>query len=706
MELSQLVKDWVRNVALHQGMPDPDASNTGARIFTFGSFRLGVNGPGADIDTLAVTPAHIRRERDVFGLADPQTGMQTPRENVLVHILEENQYADSIVAVADAYVPIIKMTYRDVEIDLLCASLSMNRIPASFDILEDTVLRNVDEATQRSINGVRVTDAVLRLVPNIANFRTTLRAIKLWAKRRSVYSNSLGFLGGVAWAILTARICQLYPNAAPSFLLSRFFRIYDEWKWGASGATPVLLCAISKGIPNLGFKVWSPGARENARHIMPVITPSFPSMNTTHNVSRFTLQAMKSEIAHAKAVVDAIVNSPTDDAGVSSAGGAVPNTVDPGIGGEGGSGGKVSPGVAAWQKLFQKTTFFGDFMFYLAVDVFADDSAAFSRWKGLVESKLRFLLHRLDEEQYVTEVRPYPDGLAGNPDLPVSCGVTFFFGVKFAPPPKSTDGARRQRDITAPVKLWRRNHVDPWPDRTAAMHLNVTPVKVTPLNNCMPEFVREAGLVPADPANLRPKKKKKVKKKRPANAPAEGEPSAKEAKTGAHVAGTATAAPAVVGGVAAAVSGAGGGGGTGGGEGGEVKSSADGNPSGQVVLGEGAKNGDGGGGSNGTGAPANGNANGMDGGTASGSGAGVSVSRKEISGNGEAADTTSVDDDGEEAAPEQSAAERMRARSLARGGVSKQVVSDELEVASSANAGGVTRERKMTVKMQQHGEQK
>lgn len=45
----------------------------------------------------------------------------------------------------------------------------------------------------------------------------------------NIYSNILGFLGGVSWAMLVARTCQLYPNAVASTLVYKFFLVFSKW---------------------------------------------------------------------------------------------------------------------------------------------------------------------------------------------------------------------------------------------------------------------------------------------------------------------------------------------------------------------------------------------------------------------------------------------------------------------------------------------
>lgn len=87
-------------------------------------------------------------------------------------------------AVEEAFVPVIKMNFDGIEIDLLFARLNLKEIPDNFDLRDDSLLKNLDPKCVRSLNGCRVTDEILRLVPNIESFRLALRAVKLWAKSK------------------------------------------------------------------------------------------------------------------------------------------------------------------------------------------------------------------------------------------------------------------------------------------------------------------------------------------------------------------------------------------------------------------------------------------------------------------------------------------------------------------------------------------
>ncbi|GKF20682.1 nuclear poly(A) polymerase 1-like protein, partial [Tanacetum coccineum] len=112
-----------------------------------------VHGPGADIDTLCVGPRHADRDEDFFG--------------ELKRMLIEMPDVTDMHPVPDAHVPVMKFKLNGVSVDLLYAKLSLWVIPEDLDISQDSILQNADEKTVRSLNGCRVTDQILRLVPNI-----------------------------------------------------------------------------------------------------------------------------------------------------------------------------------------------------------------------------------------------------------------------------------------------------------------------------------------------------------------------------------------------------------------------------------------------------------------------------------------------------------------------------------------------------------
>lgn len=68
--LASLVKRFVHKISLARGLSEEAATAAGGKIFTFGSYRLGVHGPGTDIDTLCVVPKHVSRE-DFFDVFEP-----------------------------------------------------------------------------------------------------------------------------------------------------------------------------------------------------------------------------------------------------------------------------------------------------------------------------------------------------------------------------------------------------------------------------------------------------------------------------------------------------------------------------------------------------------------------------------------------------------------------------------------------------------
>lgn len=339
-EVKRIFQDWVKYLAtdvLH--LPEDEAMEVGGQLFVSGSHRLNVREPGADIDTVCVAPRFCLSEHFFSSL----------KERFLNHPEVKN-----LDAIPTAAVPIMSFEFQGVSIDLLFARLSDNSVPENIDIFDDKILRNLDDASVNSLNGPRVTYMISRLVPSFDNFLIVLRCIRRWAKRRGLYGNKMGYFGGVNLNILLAFVCQLYPNASPSSLLARFFKVYSNWTW----PHPIKLNRIQTMPPH--DAIWSP--EMYPYHQMPIITPAYPAINSASSVSLHSRKAIQYEIKRGHEILRNIAKLPPQQ------------------------------WMDCWTKLFAPSDFFVRYNHYLRCTILADsnDDAARS-WRGYVESRIRRL---------------------------------------------------------------------------------------------------------------------------------------------------------------------------------------------------------------------------------------------------------------------------------------------------------------------------
>ncbi|KAI9328363.1 Poly(A) polymerase central domain-containing protein [Obelidium mucronatum] len=338
---------FVRQTCQRKNLAESLCLEAGGRLETFGSHRLGVDHKDSDIDVVCVGPKFVTRE-DFF------SGMLT--------VLKDCPLVSAAVAITDAYVPVINLVLNGIEIDLVYTRLLHSKVQKSLNLLDDSIIEHLDDRCIRSLNGLRVAERILNLVPDIATFKTVLQFIKVWAKQRGLYSNILGFLGGVSWAIAVARVCQLYPNSSPNIIATKFFSTLLHWDWN----TPILLQKIKDTDPFYTMYTAKP-------HLMPIITPAYPCMATTHNVSSSSFQIIQQEFKRGTVMTE-----------------------------------MVALGKAAWADVLDPTdAFFGKYKNYIQLIVSSDSQDLQFKWSGLVESKIRQLAIKLELQEGIQLVHPF-----------------------------------------------------------------------------------------------------------------------------------------------------------------------------------------------------------------------------------------------------------------------------------------------------------
>jgi poly(A) polymerase len=190
----------------------------GLQLHPYGSYLLGTGSASSDVDAVAVGPSHLSREDFA---------------QVLIEALSQQDKTASGRFVADAAIPMVKLSLEDVHFDVSYASRPEGVEPCSPAELLAQHGEQLDIAGFRSLNGWADTSALLEAVARegagTEHFRAVLRAVRAWAKARGVYSHALGYLGGLSWAVMAAWSCMRAPREAAGTderLLVHFFETF------------------------------------------------------------------------------------------------------------------------------------------------------------------------------------------------------------------------------------------------------------------------------------------------------------------------------------------------------------------------------------------------------------------------------------------------------------------------------------------------
>ena len=325
-QLQIITNGWIHDIGNARGIHQPGVAPLRVFLFTFGSFRLEVDDASSDVDVLVMVPPLVDREADFFGIENDHGVCPS-----MLSRLKQDERVQGVVAVADAYVPCIKMSFGGIDFDLTFANVLRSELPQQSEWGDDVNSWRAgpgnfavdgamhalahDLPSVRSFVGVHATHCVLRsMQQHYETFRQTLVYVKAWAKQRGVYGSMMGYPGGVAWTLLTAFYCRqrfaaMHGSHSPPTvgnMLTGFFSMWSEWPW----PQPVELVERSspgeQTHPVLDGEVWRPtsespsggsgSSMQSGAALMPIISPAYPQINTTHTVSGAAFRVIQEEL--------------------------------------------------------------------------------------------------------------------------------------------------------------------------------------------------------------------------------------------------------------------------------------------------------------------------------------------------------------------------------------------------------------------------
>ena len=298
------------------------------KLLPYGSYSQGTSQNVDDVDVQLCCPDWIDIEIDFFG--------------TFVSLISENSNFTSVIPIKKTIAPIIKLEYGKLNMDqaFCSASFDLSIVDSEFEktLNDNRLLLQIEEKSIRAYNAWRNGHLILNSIketinertsnfqnnynmfndkipdinegtlndntaqnfitniPNLEpeerlnNFRIAVKVLKLWAMRRGIYSNILGYLGGMSLAIQAAKISQMFPNYGPTKQIERFFFIYQFFPWNDTPQRIVKECTnldlmeclkSSKGY----FKRDDINNSLSNKKTQNIITPAFPEMNCAYSIT-------------------------------------------------------------------------------------------------------------------------------------------------------------------------------------------------------------------------------------------------------------------------------------------------------------------------------------------------------------------------------------------------------------------------------------
>ncbi|KAJ0397434.1 hypothetical protein P43SY_009289 [Pythium insidiosum] len=429
-ELERIVDQWLRETSFaERRCCDDNEAAPSATMLLGGSWHLKVGLSDSDLDVVALMPRYVSSELFFESLSAYLRGLPSVRR---------------LVAMTKAAVPILSFQLHGVRVDLLYARFTQDVVPKHLSTHSDHILAGMDVASIRSLSVPRVASLILELVPNDTAFRSCLRIIRLWAKRRGIYSNKAGFLGGVSWTVLVAFICQMFPKATLASVIHRFFSVLSTWSW----PTPILLTTPYDCPAGVDSSLqWCPQKNHHDRaHLMPIITPGFPAVNSSVNVNVSTLRIIKDELERGKQLLDEMLAK-----------------------------GLSSPAV--WHRLFAPSELLVRYDHYVVVELRAASEDDLLEWSNYVSSRTRKLVESLQHTAPIQAIHPYPDLVrpTGSPSQEEDAAVGYYF-VGYSVASSKTQDADKNAALTcaaSAIRYFIATELEKAAERRAGMDVSI-----------------------------------------------------------------------------------------------------------------------------------------------------------------------------------------------------------------------------------------